>query len=578
MPPRRRLESKGINSRGQKDVFDRPFKLPVDAEHKAKLFNIGILGSMAQPHHRAFWAATFGFFSCFFSVFSPAALMPYLKRATDEGGLALTKVEIADAGTVAVGSTIFMRVLAGPLCDKFGARLTFIGLLWLAVPGIIGMMFIDSGTGLLLCRGSIGLGLAAFVTCQVWCSQMFSKSVVGFANATAGGWGNLGGGVTQLVMPQVMLAFLAMTGQNVNTSWRLCFIVPLAMHLLSSAFIFTGYDLPDGNYRELEKQGSKQKSKAGSVAKIGFSNVNAYILLITYGLCFGVELTMNNKVVLYFSRYYALTPQVAGVLGSCFGLMNLFARSWGGALSDGLNKRYGMRGRIWGMWVCQTIEGFCCIMMGLVTVGYDGPDDFDYKITTGEWSYKDGRDTIAYTFNTSKSKIDKCGSKQLKTPEYGFVEGVWTRMPHDDPFIMIVDPDPNCLHHKAPLGLTMIIMIVFSCFVQMAEGLHFGIVPYVSRPALGIVSGMVGAGGNLGAVFGSKFIVGPHAPIDQGFIYLGTIIMTLSLVMFGLYFPEHGGMLFKAGGLGSYDPQLIKPPADMRGADQLNYGKQGQTV
>ena len=35
---------------------------------------------------------------------------------------------------------------------------------------------------------------------------------------------------------------------------------------------------------------------------------------------------------------------------------------------------------------------------------------------------------------------------------------------------------------------------------QAAEGLHFGIVPYVSRPALGIVSGMVSAGGNLGAV------------------------------------------------------------------------------
>ena len=30
-------------------------------------------------------------------------------------------------------------------------------------------------------------------------------------------------------------------------------------------------------------------------------------------------------------------------------------------------------------------------------------------------------------------------------------------------------------------------------------------------------------------------------------------------------------MLVKAGGLGSYDPQIIKPAADMRGADQMNY-------
>merc|ERR1712146_484544 len=106
---------------------------------------------------------------------------------------------------------------------------------------------------------------------------------------------------------------------------------------------------------------------------------------------------------------------------------------------------------------------------------------------------------------------------------------------------------------------------------QMAEGLHFGIVPYVSRPALGVVSGMVGAGGNFGGVMGSRFIVGPGAPLDAGFIYLGIVILSLSLSMFGLYFPEHGGMLFKAGGLGKYNPQLIAAPADLRGADQLKY-------
>merc|ERR1711998_434123 len=125
-----------------------------------------------------------------------------------------------------------MRIISGPLCDMFGARLTFILLLLLAVPGIVFLLFIEQGWQLILARLLIGLGLASFVTCQVWCSQMFNKSIVGVANATAGGWGNLGGGVTQLVMPYVMLGFLSATGGDVNRSWKLCFLVPLALHLI----------------------------------------------------------------------------------------------------------------------------------------------------------------------------------------------------------------------------------------------------------------------------------------------------------------------------------------------------------
>ena len=52
----------------------------------------------------------------------------------------------------------------------------------------------------------------------------------------------------------------------------------------------------------------------------------------------------------------------------------------------------------------------------------------------------------------------------------------------------------------AVLVLAVGMMIVFSLFVQMSEGATFGIVPFINRKALGAVAGIVGAGGNAGAV------------------------------------------------------------------------------
>jgi hypothetical protein len=49
--------------------------------------------------------------------------------------------------------------------------------------------------------------------------------------------------------------------------------------------------------------------------------------------------------------------------------------------------------------------------------------------------------------------------------------------------------------------------------------------------------------------------------------------MVVSLLMHAIYFPDHGSMLLKAGGLGKYNPQLCKPAADARGADQMDYSK-----
>jgi len=49
------------------------------------------------------------------------------------------------------------------------------------------------------------------------------------------------------------------------------------------------------------------------------------------------------------------------------------------------------------------------------------------------------------------------------------------------------------------------------------------------------------------------------------------MIIVVTGLMFGVYFPEHGGMIVPKGALKSYDPQIIKPPTGYRGADSMDF-------
>jgi MFS transporter, NNP family, nitrate/nitrite transporter len=44
------------------------------------------------------------------------------------------------------------------------------------------------------------------------------------------------------------------------------------------------------------------------------------------------------------------------------------------------------------------------------------------------------------------------------------------------------------------------LQVVFSFLAQAAAGATFGVVPFVSKRSMGVVSGFVGAGGNVGSV------------------------------------------------------------------------------
>lgn len=91
------------------------------------------------------------------------------------------------------------------------------------------------------------------------------------------------------------------------------------------------------------------------------------------------------------------------------------------------------------------------------------------------------------------------------------------------------------------LAGAVIVLVMFSLFVQSAEGTSYGIVPYVNPPFTGSVSGIVGAGGNVGAVcFGLGFRELAYA---DAFNIMGWSIIVSAFLSVFISIKGHRGLL-----------------------------------
>jgi NNP family nitrate/nitrite transporter-like MFS transporter len=422
----------------------RSYEIDVDPDQDDKATEI-LISSFARPHMRAFHCSWWGFFIAFFIWFAISPLLPEIRD-----DLGLSKKEVWTSSIAGVGGTILVRFILGPLCDVYGARTLFTVVLCAAAIPTACTGFVHTSTGLVILRLFIGIAGGTFVMCQYWTSRLFSKEVVGTANALVGGWGNLGAGVTNLVMGSILFpSFKFFLDGDSEMAWRTVCIVPAVVAFVSGIVIYyISDDAPKGNYSELKANGVFPKvTTSGSFLK-GVMNRNTSILFIQYACCFGVELTMNNAAALYFKDEFGQSTEVAAAIASIFGWLNLFARGLGGFLSDASCHKWGMRGRLWAQTICLIAEG-----------------------------------ALVLVFSTTNT-----------------------------------------------LGGSIMALVFFSLFVQAAEGTSYGIVPYVDPVHMGSVTGIVGAGGNVGAVcFGLCFRqLSYHSAFEiMGFSILGSSVLSL---------------------------------------------------
>jgi NNP family nitrate/nitrite transporter-like MFS transporter len=94
-------------------------------------------------------------------------------------------------------------------------------------------------------------------------------------------------------------------------------------------------------------------------------------------------------------------------------------------------------------------------------------------------------------------------------------------------------------------NLAVAILVIFSLFCQAGCGTSFGIAPYIDPRVTGSVYGIVGAGGNIGAVcFGLIF---KYLGNSRGFEIMGAIIVASSVSVAFMRIPGHRTMFFDCG-------------------------------
>ena len=425
------------------------FDLSAKKATSIKLFNFTV------PAMRAFHMSWLAFFVCFFAWFACAPLMPVIA-----GEFRLTKDQIANISIASVAVTIVVRLIVGPLCDKYGPRKAYITLLLIGCIPVFGVATAQSYESFLFFRFLIGAIGASFVITQYHTSVMFASNVVGTANATAVGWGNAGGGTTQALMPLV-LAAIVMFGVEQSLGWRIALLVPGFM-MIAVAFLYWKFtqDSPQGNFKELRAQGIDTESgKKGGWAVMAQAsrNYRVWILAGTYGACFGVEIFMHNILAMYYVEKFGFGLKEAGLTAGILGLLALFARSLGGILSDKVAIRKGLDGRTRLLFIMILGEGLFLILFSQMNVAH--------------WA--------------------------------------------------------------------ILSMFVFALFINMACGATYAMVPFIDREALGGVSGIIGAGGNAGAVI-AGFLLKGMTDIQSCLMALGGFVIVAGcFVMLVRFSVEH---------------------------------------
>ena len=339
------------------------------------------------------------FFISFIVWFNHAPLLASIRETFQ-----LTDTQVKTLLILNVALTIPVRILVGMLVDKFGPRIMYATLLALCGTLCFFFAFATSYEMLAMARLLLGCVGAGFVIGIRLISEWFPAKQVGLAEGIYGGWGNFGSAAAALSLPLVALAFgglnawrwaVATTGvialvysvifyalasdtpkgstyfkpkklgaMEVTSRGDLALYIMMQIPMMAALAVLTWKLSPAG--LKMIDDGAATAIYIGLAALLAWNiwqclsvnrevlaghsvpEIHRYkfkqvaILSFAYAVSFGSEIAVVSMLPLYFKDLYGLTLVQAGLVGSSFAIMNLFARPAGGLISDRMGRKLTM--------------------------------------------------------------------------------------------------------------------------------------------------------------------------------------------------------------------------------------------
>jgi MFS transporter, NNP family, nitrate/nitrite transporter len=451
----------------------------------------------------------------------------------------MSTADVGNSNIAALTGTLLVRFLAGPACDKWGPRWTYIGILFAGALPTAMAGLVRNTSGLIAVRFFAGVLGGTFVPCQVWSTGFFDKNVVGSANALIGGWGNAGGGITYFLMPLIYDSLKEDMGLSSRKAWRVTFIVPFILITATAlGMLFLCPDTPTGRWQERHNATKHLLASHGietSVLNAGSQRVDASKAMEESGHSSGTTTPVRDE------------KKVDGAPAT---QSDVERGSVHGGPAPSIGKEVRMtpeemiataRGEIV---VAPTFKEACDVFFSLQTAfhactyicSFGGElainsylasyylRNFPYlgQTNAGRWASMFGllnvvtRPLGGIISDLLYAKTRSLWAKKGWILFVGIISGAFNIA------IGLTDPRNENMMFGLVAGMAF--------FLEAGNGANFGLVPHVHPHANGLISGFTGAAGNLGGVIFAILFRFHGSDYQESFWILGIMVIGFNLV------------------------------------------------